>query len=123
MAGIFNSHMQVLKKIIDEDIYRCIIFQDDAILQWDLFQQLRGCKEVFEADTMVFLTGTIFPPNNTDLDRVFRKKELRDKQYQDVLDSYGPETNPPRYIFDNVTCFKFNSTTIVGYIFIFYGCN
>ena len=60
-AGILNSHMSIIKKIVKEKINQALVIEDDAIID---FKELKKIDlNQLPQDSIIYFGGTLHPPD------------------------------------------------------------
>ncbi len=60
-AGILNSHMSIIKKIVDKKINQALVIEDDAVIDFKLLEKINLDK--LPQDSIIYFGGTLHPPD------------------------------------------------------------
>ena len=60
-AGILNSHMTIIKKIVKNKIDQALIIEDDAIIDFKLLKKINLDK--LPQDSIIYFGGSLHPPD------------------------------------------------------------
>lgn len=60
-AGILNSHMSIIKKIVKQKINQALVIEDDAVIDFKLLEKINLDK--LPQDSIIYFGGTLHPPD------------------------------------------------------------
>ena len=60
-AGILNSHMSIIKKIVDKKINQALVIEDDAVIDFKLLEKIN--LDNLPQDSIIYFGGTLHPPD------------------------------------------------------------
>jgi GR25 family glycosyltransferase involved in LPS biosynthesis len=61
-AGILNSHMSIIKKIVKQKLNQVLVIEDDAIIDFKKLQKINLDK--LPQDSIIYFGGTLHPPDS-----------------------------------------------------------
>ena len=61
-AGILNSHMSIIKKIVKQKLDQVLVIEDDAIIDFKKLQKINLDK--LPQDSIIYFGGTLHPPDS-----------------------------------------------------------
>jgi len=71
-AGILNSHMSIIKKIVKQKINQALVIEDDAVIDFKMLEKINLNK--LPQDSIIYFGGTLHPPDT------FKNKTWRHEQ-------------------------------------------
>ena len=60
-AGILNSHMSIIKKIVKQKINQALVIEDDAVIDFNILKKINLNK--LPQDSIIYFGGTLHPPD------------------------------------------------------------
>ncbi len=86
-AGILNSHMSIIEKIVKEKINQSLIIEDDAIIDFKKLKKLNLNK--LPQDSLIYFGGTLHPPDTFKNKTWSHKKTV--KNFKNGINIINPE--------------------------------
>jgi GR25 family glycosyltransferase involved in LPS biosynthesis len=60
-AGILNSHMSIIKKIVKQKINQALVIEDDAVIDFKMLEKIN--LNNLPQDSIIYFGGTLHPPD------------------------------------------------------------
>ena len=90
--GITLQHIHVYKRIVDENLSNCIIFEDDVILKENYRENITKCMKILPKDFDIFYFGQgCFPEEK------FDENEVKEKYMDEPFILFKKENKQSRF--------------------------